>query len=125
LPDLEASTQSHIHPPDSSSTPGRINPRLCPSESPANQILPFHSAHFFAGFCAGPACVNAFIHISDALAVIRAIGADRGTNATGFLVQIRAAYEELGAGLANFRAKQHQPQVIGCHVLASHFKTMG
>jgi hypothetical protein len=81
--------------------------------------------HFFAGFRAGPACVNTFIHISDALAVIRAIGADCGTNPTGFLMQIRVAHEELGAGLANFRAKQHQPKVLGCHVLASHFMTMG
>jgi hypothetical protein len=69
--------------------------------------------------------MSTFTHISAALAVIRAIGADRGTNPTGFLMQIRVAHEELSAGLANFRAKQHQPKVLGCHVLASHFKTMG
>jgi hypothetical protein len=32
--------------------------------------------------------------------------------------------EEFGAGLANFRAKQNQPQVLGCDTLAFHFKTV-
>jgi hypothetical protein len=91
-----------------------------------NPFLPLHSAAISSqDFRAGPACVNTFIHISDALAVIRAFGANRGTNATGFLVQIRVAHEELRAGLANFRAKQRQPQVLGCDMFASHFKTMG
>jgi hypothetical protein len=107
------------------STSGRIIPLLVLLKVPQIKFCRFTAPPFFRKIPRRPGMrqrIHPYLRPAGSHSRIRR---KRGTNATSFLVQIRVAYEELGAGLANFRAKQHQPQVLGCDTLASHFKTMG
>ena len=117
--------QPNIHLPDASpARPAESSALLVLRKVPQIKFCRFTAPPFFRKIPRRPGIQRIHLYLRPAGSHSR-IRRKRGTNATSFLMQIRVAYEELGAGLANFRAKQHQPQVLGCDTLASHFKTMG
>ena len=80
--------------------------------------------HTFTGLRTFPAGSDAFVHALKATTVLRTLATHRGAGSTDFHMKRRTSHEKLRACLADFRAQEHQSEVIRRDVLAAHFEAM-
>jgi hypothetical protein len=75
--------------------------------------------HFGAGGCTRPARGDAFVHIADTLAIIRAFGADFRTFFACMFVMWSVDEHEVGRRPADFDARHHQAEMGRLNMLTA------
>lgn len=97
----------------------------------ADSLGAAHSCHFWrlgshlpATLRATTTRLNTFLHIAEALAIIRALGADFRAFAADMLMMFRAEQHEMCRCSANLGASHHERKVLLLGVFAAHFQAM-
>lgn len=80
--------------------------------------------HFLATLGASAAGFDTVLHVAKLLAILRAGLADFAAYFANSMVESRSANHEIGRGLADFSAVEHQPEMVGLDMLSTQLKAM-